>query len=239
MCKLLLQTNKQMGNPKILENVYSPLLKAAEKNHLQIVQLLLNGKKSSTIHQQHKLDRLFVKDRKERICQKDRNGDTALHKAAKGGCIRIVQVLLEQGAAVNEPNNYGRTALHNAVRGNHDTIVEFLLKTYCSQVENIHLNIENKYSMSSFHRNADPNCKDNCKWTPLLLAASYGHVSTIKLLLEQKVNKSDIDEKGNTCLHLAALNNHILAINVNFQVHFVRQSLSIVEPNTLSFTNRQ
>ena len=60
----------------------------------------------------------------------DERGETALHKAARGGYKEIVQLLLRGGAntSVQAPDRNLNTPLHLAARGGHTSVVALLLE---------------------------------------------------------------------------------------------------------------
>ncbi|KAI5889900.1 ankyrin [Schizophyllum commune H4-8] len=90
-------------------------------------------------------------------------GWTALHFAAREGCIHTARLLLERGANVNALNSLHRTPLHLAAQcENHNTAVIRLL----------------------VDRDAALEARDNDGRSPLLLAIYYGGTyHTINLLL--------------------------------------------------------
>jgi ankyrin repeat protein len=49
------------------------------------------------------------------------------------------------------------------------------------------------------------NSKDKCDWTPLQIAAFYGHLKLVKLLIRKGARINESDKFGFTALHLAAL----------------------------------
>ena len=55
-------------------------------------------------------------------------GETALHRAAKAGDLKMVQILLGHGAKVNLTDQYGETPLHFAIQGRNPEVVKTLLK---------------------------------------------------------------------------------------------------------------
>lgn len=61
------------------------------------------------------------------LCVFLQKGFTALHIAAKYGCIRVANVLLKKGANPNIDGKNGLTPLHVATHYNHPTMVKLLL----------------------------------------------------------------------------------------------------------------
>ena len=111
------------------------------------------------------------------------NGDTALMIAAYKGNIRAVKALLEKGA---EPNRPGWTALHYAAAVGSNEIVQLLLDRFA------YIDAES------------PN-----KTTPIMMAASGGHIFTVKLLLDAGADATLINEAGFTAIDIARKFNHM------------------------------
>ncbi len=55
-------------------------------------------------------------------------GETALHRAAKAGDLKMVQILLANGARVDLTDQYGETPLHFAIRGRNPEVIRLLLQ---------------------------------------------------------------------------------------------------------------
>lgn len=55
-------------------------------------------------------------------------GNTALHLAARYGHKTVVQLLLENGAKINEEDGKKKTALHLAAECGYETVVQLLLR---------------------------------------------------------------------------------------------------------------
>ncbi|XP_064127027.1 protein TANC2 isoform X7 [Loxodonta africana] len=89
-------------------------------------------------------------------------GETALTAAAGRGKLEVCRLLLEQGAAVAQPNRRGAVPLFSTVRQGHWQIVDLLLT-----------------------HGADVNMADKQGRTPLMMAASEGHLGTVDFLLAQ------------------------------------------------------
>uniref|UniRef100_A0A672S3G7 Tetratricopeptide repeat, ankyrin repeat and coiled-coil containing 2 n=1 Tax=Sinocyclocheilus grahami TaxID=75366 RepID=A0A672S3G7_SINGR len=113
-------------------------------------------------------------------------GETALTAAAGRGKLDVCRLLLEQGAAVAQPNRRGIVPLFSAVRQGHWQIVDLLL-----------------------NHGADVNMADKQGRTPLMMAASEGHLGTAEFLLAQGASLSLMDKEGLTALSWACLKGHL------------------------------
>ncbi|KAM3823189.1 protein TANC2 isoform 1-T2 [Vipera latastei] len=116
-------------------------------------------------------------------------GETALTAAAGRGKLDVCRLLLEQGAAVAQPNRRGIVPLFSAVRQGHWQIVDLLLT-----------------------HGADVNMADKQGRTPLMMAASEGHLGTVEFLLGQGSSISLMDKEGLTALSWACLKGHISVV---------------------------
>uniref|UniRef100_A0A914C505 Ankyrin repeat protein n=1 Tax=Acrobeloides nanus TaxID=290746 RepID=A0A914C505_9BILA len=107
----------------------------------------------------------------------------ALHLAAEGGYLDVVQCLVEHGADVNVKSNDGKTVLHWAARSNLD-VVRWLVE-----------------------HGADVNVKSNDGKTVLHWAAQ-GNLHVVQWLVEHgKANVEATDNYGRTMLHWATQGN--------------------------------
>ncbi|XP_031431125.1 protein TANC2 isoform X3 [Clupea harengus] len=113
-------------------------------------------------------------------------GETALTAAAGRGKLDVCRLLLEQGAAVAQPNRRGIVPLFSAVRQGHWQIVDLLL-----------------------NHGADVNMADKQGRTPLMMAASEGHLGTAEYLLAQGASLALMDKEGLTALSWACLKGHL------------------------------
>ncbi|XP_076866252.1 LOW QUALITY PROTEIN: protein TANC2 [Brachyhypopomus gauderio] len=112
-------------------------------------------------------------------------GETALTAAAGRGMLEVCRLLLEQGAAVDQPNRRGIVPLFSAVRQGHCQIVELLQ-----------------------NHGEDVNVTDKQGRTPLMVAASEGHLNTAEFLLAQGASLTLTDKEGLTALSWACLKGH-------------------------------
>ncbi|XP_076121973.1 protein TANC2 [Alosa pseudoharengus] len=113
-------------------------------------------------------------------------GETALTAAAGRGKLDVCRLLLEQGAAVAQPNRRGIVPLFSAVRQGHWQIVDLLL-----------------------NHGADVNMADKQGRTPLMMAACEGHLGTAEYLLAQGASLALMDKEGLTALSWACLKGHL------------------------------
>uniref|UniRef100_A0A3Q3IYM2 Tetratricopeptide repeat, ankyrin repeat and coiled-coil containing 2 n=1 Tax=Monopterus albus TaxID=43700 RepID=A0A3Q3IYM2_MONAL len=113
-------------------------------------------------------------------------GETALTAGSGRGKLEVCRLLLEQGAAVAQPNRRGVVPLFSAVRQGHWQIVDLLLT-----------------------HGADINLADKQGRTPLMMAASEGHLGTTEFLLAQGASLSLMDKEGLTALSWACLKGHL------------------------------
>ncbi|XP_044303179.1 protein TANC2 isoform X2 [Varanus komodoensis] len=116
-------------------------------------------------------------------------GETALTAAAGRGKLDVCRLLLEQGAAVAQPNRRGVVPLFSTVRQGHWQIVDLLLT-----------------------HGADVNMADKQGRTPLMMAASEGHLGTVQFLLAQGSSISLMDKEGLTALSWACLKGHLSVV---------------------------
>ena len=146
--------------------------------------------------------------------------ETALHAAVSAGHEAVVRELVSKPKHALACQDYsGRTPLHEAVRKNHNEIVKLLL---IKQPKLVHQNCNN---LQSFHEQGDTVAttssplsmeeeteyhKDicHCGYTPLHLAARYGHWDIGLDLIRGGANVDATDCLGATPLHVAACHNH-------------------------------
>ena len=65
-----------------------------------------------------------------------------------------------------------------------------------------------------FHSKADVTALDTESYTPLMIAASEGHVEAFNILLQKDSAIDETDEDGKTVVHLAAEENHVEILKV-------------------------
>nr|WP_253307402.1 ankyrin repeat domain-containing protein [Rickettsia endosymbiont of Ceutorhynchus assimilis] len=137
-----------------------------------------------------------------------------LHDAVKLKHKSTVELLLSQGAEVNQTDKYGKTPLHYAAESGCKDIVELLLP------QGVDVNILDQHYKTPLHYAAESGCKDIVELllpqgvdvnildqhykTPLHYAAESGCKDIVELLLPQCFNINQTDNYGKTPLHYAA-----------------------------------
>jgi ankyrin repeat protein len=127
---------------------------------------------------------------KDRANVKETRGTIALSQAAHLGHLKIVQVLIEFGAEVNDEDKVlypSEAPLAEAAAQGYLEIVRVLLEAGAEV--NIHSN--------------DPEY-----WTPLMYGVSSGNIEIVKLLVEAGANVNEIRNGGNFALMIARDSKH-------------------------------
>ena len=156
---------------------------------------------------------------KHNLVERYRQGNTALHYAAKIGSVRLVALMLLEGADVNAVNDAGETPLHLALKYGHLQLEELLLKKGANPMlktvkgENVEdfrkiglffQNIEKKdYEAvrKALENGMSPDMFCSNDATILQMACKNNDVELVKLLLEFNAN-IDLTGKGGYPLHL-------------------------------------
>jgi ankyrin repeat protein len=175
----------------------TPLLRAAQKGHVETVKCLLCAGANVEIQTSHQETSLFlaaeagnvkvVKVLLEWKAGSDiphENGETPLCAAAKAGHTEIVKsLILGRKANVNQQTNEGATPMWLAARGNHTDVCKLLL--------------ENDAQLKLQHKDGS---------TPLWIAASSGNIEIVKLLHSAGASLNTPNEDGTTPLFAAEAN---------------------------------
>lgn len=114
----------------------------------------------------------------------DHRGHILLDQAARCGCTKLVQLLLDNGLYLAS-GGCGQTALYYAAKWGHYDTVQFLLKN-----------------------GLDSEARDGFGRTALQGVARVGHRRTVQLLLEKGSDIQARNEHGWTALHFAACYEH-------------------------------
>ena len=152
--KLLKKEGKNMLKIRDVNCGQTPLHVAAEEGFEDIVKVILEDK--------YRVDVNAIDD----------NGWTALHSAASGGKLVIVEMLLKKGSFARALTNEGSSALHYLVRNDYSSqvpkmvqVINLLLKKGCM------IDLQNTHGQSSLHQ-----------------SAMRGRVDSLNFLLQNKAN---------------------------------------------------
>ena len=145
---------------------------------------------------------------------------SALHAAVASGHDKVVTRLLSEKHNALDCHDYsGRTPLHEAVQKNNTIIVNLLLKKQsqiihrtCKHWQKLHL--LDLYERIEYYKEV---C--HCGYTPLHVAARYGHHQLATLLIRKGARVDDQDCSGATPLHIAALHGLADTVNVLLQMN--------------------
>jgi len=144
--------------------------------------------------------------------------ESSLHLAANGGGFDLTKSLIEEGAALDAPDDLGRTPLHLAVRYNHCDEAWALISAGAS------LDARDGQGRQALHHAAEKghtslleellaagarvDSRGFREWTPLHFAAYCGKVAMVAELLSAGASPNLRDCDGNTPLQLAHEQGH-------------------------------
>ncbi|KAK6484554.1 cyclin-dependent kinase 4 inhibitor C-like isoform X1 [Huso huso] len=143
--------------------------------------------------------------------------DSSLASASARGELEKVEMLLQNGANVNEKNAFGRTPLQVMKLGN-PSIAEALLRAKANPNERdplLGLTVAHDAARDGFEDTlrvlvdygADVNIQDSEGNLPLHLAAKEGNLDVVKFLIERTIEPRRANSKGMTAHELAAMHN--------------------------------
>jgi len=155
-------------------------------------------------------------------------GRTLLHFAAKGGCLEVVKLLLEDPRVdVRAVDEEGGSVLHHAAFEGHVEVVKLLLgdprvdvravdKNGCSALQHAaskgHVEVV-KLLLWDPRVDVRALSKEGC--SALHYAAFEGHGEVVKLLLgDPRVEVRAVDEEGWSALHYAASGGHVEVVKL-------------------------
>jgi ankyrin repeat protein len=95
------------------------VLGGENKNNLVFMAASVNATKTL---------QLLIKKAPDQINAKNKNGDTALHEAARFGSEKTLEILLKAGAKKDLGNNQGKTALDIARSINNEVAMKILVQ---------------------------------------------------------------------------------------------------------------
>ncbi|XP_048250462.1 ankyrin repeat domain-containing protein 50-like isoform X5 [Haliotis rufescens] len=182
-------------------NGRTPLMKAAQKGHRQVFDLLVT----------QGADEFLV----------DENRNDILHFACLGGHVDMVKYVLSQEVAdINSRGHNGRTPLMVAAEKGHRQVFDLLMREGAdvSLVDYDRNNILHvaclgghtdmvNYVLSQ--KVADINSRGKYRRTPLMKTAEKGHRQVFDLLVREGADTSLADENRNNILHVSCLGGHV------------------------------
>ena len=130
------------------------------------------------------------------IDSQDRDGDTSLLNACRGGHLEIVNLLLSHNANINMKNDNDETPLILAIESNNIYLLKILLQNEKIDRNYLYpLHLAAKYNNFSFVKflisdKTDLNLVDDDGYTPLMISIeNFKYNITKELLLNSKVNR--------------------------------------------------
>jgi len=189
-------------------------------NHKMVLWLIRNGLSFNSIESYQYLFESdersaliqFLLDVGVNIKQKDQQGATLLHYAVRGDNYKLVKSLVRKGAEVGAVDRYGKTAIEYA----QDRVARFLRDSggikeserklttrdltmwgasEMGLIQIVRKHIKEGVSIDS-HRPHD-------KYTPLMVAAQFGNLNTVRFFLGNKVELNRVSLDNETALDIS------------------------------------
>ena len=182
---------------------------AAYKGEAQAVEMLLDldAKKKAGLNLENgkKSKQIAIAD------QTDHAGETALHVAARGGHLDVVNILIQHKCNLRIHNRSGENALMVAVKHNKPEVVDILLGAIkAEKVRDISQQMGGSDHRPRARASVDiAESDDNMGHYPLHWAALHGSLEIVMMLVQiGGVNPRKYDSVGMTAIHNAALMGH-------------------------------
>lgn len=143
-----------------------------------------------------------------------------LQRATHWANLKIVNLLLANGAVLEKKNNSGMTPLYLASEEGHDNMIGFLLARGANQKTRsnkgftpLHAAVAAGHTESVKllldHGVGVDDQENSCRQTPRCIAAVEGHVEIAEQLMQKGANPSSYDDHNWTPLHAAAFYGHL------------------------------
>ena len=167
------------------------------------------------------------------INQKNKAGFTPLHYACYNGNIKLIKLLINNGADINIINNNGLNVLHMASQGNKTTPLYYFIHKY-----RMNINSTDKLGNTCLHwacfynndkvlnflllcENININIKNKNGFTPLHFSILGNNIKAIKKLITAGGDISIKNNKNETCINLAEKKNYKEIKNTIIQKYYI------------------
>ena len=167
------------------------------------------------------------------INQKNKAGFTALHYACYNGNIKLIKLLVNNGADINIVNNNGLNLLHLATQGNQTTPLYYFIHKYKMNINSID-NLGNScLHWACFYHNdkalnflllcnkININIKNKNGFTPLHFCVLGKNIKAIKKLITAGGDISIKNNENKTCINLANKKNNKEIKDALIQTNFL------------------
>ncbi|KAF8032344.1 hypothetical protein BT93_D1306 [Corymbia citriodora subsp. variegata] len=163
---------------------------------------------------------------KELLRKLNSDKDTLLHSAIRGGCKRVVELLIEEDPQLCDITNAAdESPLYLAAHRRCSDIIELILRASSSPSSHkgpkgltaLHAAVQ--HSLPGWEKLLEKSPEviregDAVGWSPLHYRAYFGEVEAVQLLLQHDNSVAYVlDKNGDSALHIAALEGHINVIN--------------------------
>ncbi|XP_064896820.1 ankyrin-1 isoform X9 [Columba livia] len=209
------------------QNGITPLHIASRRGNIIMVRLLLDRGAQIETRTKTKPKSLPFPMLSPRTLLSPQDELTPLHCAARNGHVRIAEILLDHGAAIQAKTKNGLSPIHMAAQGDHLDCVRLLLQ-YSAEIDDItldHLTPLHVAAHCGHHRvakllvekGAKPNARALNGFTPLHIACKKNHIRVMELLLKTGASIDAVTESGLTPLHVAAFMGHLPIVKTLLQ----------------------
>ena len=228
---------------KEIEDYFSSLNQENEENYIKNLKTssikiwtYINKDGLTPLHQSislnlYELSKEIIIYSKNNLIQEDYNsfinhttnkGQTPLHYASFVGNIKIIKLLIENGADISIKTHNNFNVLHLAIMGNKITSFYYFIQKYKIDInskdskENTSLHLATYFNSKKIftyllsNNKIKINAKNKEGFTPLHFAVLNQNTSMIKKLLMKGANYSIKNDKSNTAYDLAIKNNYPL-----------------------------
>lgn len=147
----------------------------------------------------------FLVNNGARIDVKDELENTPIHAAAYSGSLGVCKLLVSHGSDLRTINKVERSCLHMAALSGSAETLEFLLKELLDIDALKHQQCNGSCTCTSTNIN---DLRDKWGYTLLHVAAEKGRTSVCKMLVNNGIDVSAVDKKGNTALAISQRRGH-------------------------------